>query len=985
MVRNFGGQDSIPLKLLENIQRNTFQWFDARYNSKLFGAHLADEMAVHNTPLANIVSEMCQVSFASMNADILGATYEQYLGQTLEIDRHSDSPRLVANLETRQQQGSYYTPTRIVHEIVDQTLGAYLYGPTSELRGPAPLKAVRKTLFEIRNLRVLDPACGSGSFLIYAFDVLHAFYSAEKARLERGLQNRISELVAAGIPPLAAGAEPDPELIGIRAELELARFAPAQIIERHLYGVDLDPQAAEVASMNLLLKALHRDQRLPKILGDNVKVGNSLVSGVQVSEVLQKQQRDELITIRNEVHKLTFLASENTTDRAEYERKIDALETKFRETADTINSQLNAALQDNGENGWFQNVSAQNPFNWQVEFPECFSDESVRGFTFVIGNPPYVGFHGFKDQKTFLRDVYFSASGKFDLYVPFVERGLQLTKPDGVLSFICPSTFMKRGFGRKLREHILQYSVEGIHDFLHLQVFRKVLNYTVILAIRRHTPAHDHKLRYSEGELGSPLKAFAQNELSAEPWVFRFGSDATLVSRIQSEDHYIEIGNEQITSGVAEGIVTGKNSVLLIHASVIQRNGLETKYLPKCVRGEDIKRYSVNWGGFHVFYPYELRAGKTCAIDEEVLKEACPIMYSYLRERQGDLESRTYFQGTTKKWFELWCPRDIRDHNSEKIVVPELADRSQFAFVNGEYMYVDTTCGFSAKPGVSPWYVLGVLNSRPGEMLYRKTSVPKANGFLIYKTMFLNPFRIPAPDQIDRAQYEEIADTAESIQALQRRASSIASRFADCLSAALPVMNAPGQNFYRDYYGVSQYWADRRFTVANALDLEEEVVRINVDIDSDGGPLAISYCSVDGKWKRLLECRAYDPDLQLFVFLALRGFLRNNERRKSWKLAGRRASKRTVDVILQNLIVPKWGLGLGSAITDPVDLSLSRIREVMNDVRRALGEAPLNLSTLEREAEQKSRHIDTLVSELYQMDCVDEIPEASRLPYGTPD
>src|SRR6266436_3306383 len=128
MVKNYGGEGSVQLMLLKNIQNNTFRYFDQHYNSKLFGSHLADEMEVHNSPLRVIIEEMCKADFASMNADILGTTYEQYLGQTIKLENENDSPKLVPNLETRAAQGIYYTPRYIVQHIVDRTLGRYLYG-----------------------------------------------------------------------------------------------------------------------------------------------------------------------------------------------------------------------------------------------------------------------------------------------------------------------------------------------------------------------------------------------------------------------------------------------------------------------------------------------------------------------------------------------------------------------------------------------------------------------------------------------------------------------------------------------------------------------------------------------------------------------------------------------------------------------------------------------------------------------------------------
>jgi adenine-specific DNA-methyltransferase len=976
MVRNFGGQEAVPLNLLENIQRNTFAYFDHRYNSKLFGPHLADQMEVHNAPLSRIIDEMCKVSFAAMNADILGATYEQYLGQTIEIDPQTNKPKLAVNLETRHEQGSYYTPRRIVHAILDRTLGKYLFGTPDGLPGLISNATGRKRVAEIQDLCILDPACGSGSFLIYAFDILLDFYSTERARVLREVEARLQQIISTGIPRLAAESQHDPELLRLRSELELTRLSRARIIERHLYGVDLDAQAAEVASMNLLLKALTRDERLPRILGDNIKVGNSLISGVDPSEEMSAfaPALSELSKIRVGVHQATLLASENDQDRPTHEATIDRLEQESRDLANRVNSSVNEALRLKDEEGWFDDPRRVVPFNWQVEFPERFGAVENPGFTFVVGNPPYVGFHGFGDQKPFFKHTYASASGKFDLYVPFVERGIRLAQHGGELGFICPSTFMKRGFGRNLRQFILDNTaIRSIHDFLHTQVFRGVLNYTCILLLRRELASPVHALDFSEGDLGTSERPYAQDKLSDNVWIFRFGIDEALVSRLQADSRLIELGDPRLSSGVAEGIVTGNNSVLLFHEDAIRKSEFEMDFLRPCVRGEDVKRYQVTWGGFYVFYPYQQVDGKMRVIEEPVVSKKCPKLHAYLVQCKKSLESRTYLTNSSKRWFEIWCPRDMRDQAAEKIVVPELADRSQFARVGRDFFYVDTTCGFTTHRGVDPWYLLAILNSQAGEFLYRKTTVPKANNFLIYKTMFLNPFIVPDPDKISIEQRTRLCELAESIQTTNTLGSAIESAFAELLAASLPVTDAPGQNFQHNYYGVSTYWRQRRILAPSALEMKDQVVSIRVlnplelrdNRQLPTSTLILSYRSEQrGPWKALVELEPIDDDVKLFLFFSIRRFLSENTKRKTWKLIGRGASKRTVDVVLQNLVLPVWSLPFAGGATAEQAIR-EKASEIIQALRSRFPGDDLNPSMLEARVELAEKEIDEIVFDIY--------------------
>src|SRR6185369_4559757 len=110
----------------------------------------------------SLMTRLYEARYRSMPADIMGNTYEQYLGKTLV--RTNGTIKTADNLETRKKQGSYYTPQVIVRYLVDHSLGKVLEG---------------KTYQEIADVRVLDPACGSGSFLIYAYEVLAEFYRGE--------------------------------------------------------------------------------------------------------------------------------------------------------------------------------------------------------------------------------------------------------------------------------------------------------------------------------------------------------------------------------------------------------------------------------------------------------------------------------------------------------------------------------------------------------------------------------------------------------------------------------------------------------------------------------------------------------------------------------------------------------------------------------------------------------------------------------------
>lgn len=365
---------------LSQFLQQFYRRFDEFHDSALFAPHLADQAVFGDEVLAGLIKKLYEARYRALSADIMGNTYEQYLGKTL-VQRGGDVTT-ADNLETRKKQGSYYTPQVIVRYLVDNSLGRYLYGTANGRPDGEPVPGEsRRTAQDIRGLRVLDPASGSGSFLIYAYEVLAGFYRSEIGRLERERDERYAELVRHGVTtPLDIRLELTPWT----AEIERLHDYPGLIVQTHLYGVDLDPQAAEIATVNLMMRAMADqgkvDRQLPLILNQNIKVGNSLI-GAGPADPRCAGHAADLAELRRLRLKLATLKPGPDHD--------DLLRA-----SEAIDARLNAAL-DQALAAHFADVQAHRPFNWPVEFPEVFLDEAGRlaaggaGFQIVVGNPPW--------------------------------------------------------------------------------------------------------------------------------------------------------------------------------------------------------------------------------------------------------------------------------------------------------------------------------------------------------------------------------------------------------------------------------------------------------------------------------------------------------------------------------------------------------------------------------------------------------------------
>lgn len=220
-------------KLLAKIFRN----FDEGYNSKLFTPHASEDWHIDNEPLEKVINGLYETKdgyrydFSAISSDVLGGIYEQYLGHILKQAKIRASVKKVH--KKRKEHGIYYTPTFIVKYIVKNTIGKMLE---------------EMPLNKAMNIRILDPACGSGSFLVEALDVMDSYLETQRKQKSK---------------------------VG---QMEFDFFRKVEILSRNIYGVDLDPQAVEICQLNLLLRTLKQRAILPN-LTENIKCGNSLISG----------------------------------------------------------------------------------------------------------------------------------------------------------------------------------------------------------------------------------------------------------------------------------------------------------------------------------------------------------------------------------------------------------------------------------------------------------------------------------------------------------------------------------------------------------------------------------------------------------------------------------------------------------------------------------------------------------------------------------
>jgi hypothetical protein len=205
------------------------------FNGEIFKFHPSESYFYDSKIVSEIIDELyppkSPYDFSVIGVELLGTIYEKYLGKTIRL-----TPKRVKveeKPEVRKAGGVYYTPKWVVDSIIENTVGKIIEDKNPE---------------EISQIRILDPACGSGSFLINALDKLFEYH----------LNYYLNNLKEANLGTLF------PKIIRGSNGSRLSIYSKAEILENNIHGVDLDPQAVEITMMSLYIKVLEGERTLPQ-------------------------------------------------------------------------------------------------------------------------------------------------------------------------------------------------------------------------------------------------------------------------------------------------------------------------------------------------------------------------------------------------------------------------------------------------------------------------------------------------------------------------------------------------------------------------------------------------------------------------------------------------------------------------------------------------------------------------------------------------
>jgi type I restriction-modification system DNA methylase subunit len=725
--------------------REIFYHADGKYNSGLFDFRtdrLTPELKMDDKPLKDIFKNLyypeSPYEFSVLGADILGHVYEQFLGKVIRLTE-GHRAKVEEKPEVRKAGGVYYTPTYIVDYIVKNTVGKLVGAvPRDRPNMPTDIDVPlhrQLTPQQISKIRILDPACGSGSFLLgayqYLLDYHRDWYIAHYAKKGN----------------VAQGFSPAPKEIyqGRGGQWYLTTREKKRILLNNIYGVDIDTQAVEVTKLSLLLKVmegenqdtlerqmkLFKERALPD-LGSNIKCGNSLIG----PDFYQGKQMDLL-------------------DQEEMYRI--------------------------------------NPFDWEKEFPEIIKQ---GGFEAVIGNPPYIRIQTMKEwaplEVELYKKHYTSASkGNYDIYVVFVERGLNLLSKRGRLGFILPHKFFNAQYGQPLRN--LLSKGNHLADVIHFgdqQVFVGATNYTCLLFLDKAGNKQCDFIKVDDlmawRNTGEAVEGtIPSTRITASEWNFVVGKSAALFEKLNRIP--VKLGD---VADIFVGLQTSADDVFIMdlveettRTLRLKSKALDTEWtfekglLYPLVSGTDVNRYCNLPERQYILFPYKVDGKLVELIDLDIISKTYPKTSTYLLKNKERLEGREKGKAKGVNWYGYIYLKNMTLQSIEKLCAPRLVERLYATYdVEGNHFLDNVDVGGITlkaeyqKQGLA--YLLGLLNSKLLRWYFPHVSAPFRGGWLSANRQFLSqlPIRIiNFSDTADKAHHDQVVKLVEQMLSLHKQ------------------------------------------------------------------------------------------------------------------------------------------------------------------------------------------------------------------------
>ena len=651
---------------------------------------------------------------SELNENILGHIFEQSISDIEDLKKELNGEEFDKKKGKRKKDGIFYTPKYITKYIVENSIKNWLDDKRKEL-GEDKLPELSEADFEIKysskksderiysknykkhiefwtkyreavkNIKIVDPACGSGAFLITAFEYLLNY------------NNYLNDKIF--------------DLTGTK---DLFSDTTKEILQNNIFGVDLNKESVEITKLSLWLKTADKNKTLAT-LENNIKCGNSLIDDIEIAGELA--------------------------------------------------------------------------FDWEKEFPQVFKN---GGFDVVVGNPPYVRVQGLKEnyleQTKYYEKNYVSATGSYDIYALFMEKGFKLINKNGLVSFILPHKFLVTDFGSGIRKFFVEKrAVESLLHFGSELVFSEASTYTCIVTLSKKNKEKILFKKVNPNKISEIFKwdKMDYNLLSNKNWDLQSEEIYNLIKKLKKQPYTVE----EVFKSIFQGIATSLDDVYVFEGkeegNIIKGYNkkfdyefeIEKELVKPILGGKEVSKYCNMKIKNYVLFPYHRINNKMEIVDIKYIENNLPLTKKYLENFEKEIKGREKGKMSNRQdWYAYIYPKNLDKFDSSKIMTREISLGCNMTYDSEGKIYHNTKVYSFVKNkkfNVDDKFYLALLNSKVMWFFIKNTGSEYSGGYYVFKTNYLKPF--PLPEIPDNA--EMFIEKADKMLFLNKNLQELSQKF----------------------------------------------------------------------------------------------------------------------------------------------------------------------------------------------------------------
>jgi len=441
-----------------------------------------------------------------------------------------------------------------------------------------------------------------------------------------------------------------------------------------------------------------------------------------------------------------------------------------------------------------------NTFDWGKAFPEVFTDDNP-GFDCVIGNPPYVKLQHFRKIQEDVAEYLLKAkrknggplyestqTGNFDIYLPFIERGMELLNKQGKMGYIAPSVWLVNEYGKGLRQKIKRTRrLDRWIDFKSFQVFDEAITYTALQFFSgmerddiRCVFAPNGKQEIASLEW-QDVKDYIDFKVLPEEggWILAPNAERNLLNRLKNE--LKSLGSKTYSKQIFQGLITSADYIYhlervgpgkYLHKPKGKKESIEVeiedKVMHPLVSGPEAKRYQVPVTSTYILFPYDISDGNVRLFIEKEMDRLYPAALKHLKSYEKTLRARENGKFDDSQWYRFGRHQNIDKQEIPKLCVAQTVPGMRVLYdCDGMFYFNNVRVnGIIPTDIETGWFLLGVLNSPICDYVFKRIAKPKEGGYYEANKQFIAPLPIPNASKDEKA---KVIENAKKLQELHTK------------------------------------------------------------------------------------------------------------------------------------------------------------------------------------------------------------------------